>query len=65
MTELKPCPCCGAEAHIDREDIFCDCGLNIKIEPFYYEQPIALSMDERWRRARVDAVEAWNRRVKE
>lgn len=61
--ELKPCPFCGGEARIDREDVFCDCGARILIEPFYYEQPISMPEKDRLKSAKQEAIAAWNRRA--
>lgn len=63
MIKLRECPCCGSEAHIDRECIFCDCGICINFEPFYYEQSTDLPIKDRWAIARQEAIEAWNRRA--
>lgn len=29
--KLKPCPFCGEQPHLDRHDIFCDCGVKVDI----------------------------------
>jgi hypothetical protein len=34
MAELLPCPFCGEQPHLDRHDIFCDCGVKINIPLF-------------------------------
>jgi hypothetical protein len=50
MAELLPCPFCGGEAHLDKDDIFCYCGLIIEIPldcPTYEE-------------ARQKMIDTWN-----
>jgi hypothetical protein len=31
---LLPCPFCGEKPHLDRHDIFCDCGVKIEIPSY-------------------------------
>lgn len=62
--ELKPCPFCGGKAHIDREEIFCDCGAKMPM-PFYEYGLVAEDRFPTYDEARVEAIEAWNRRVGE
>ena len=59
---LKPCPLCGERPHLDREEIFCDCGLRLPFEPFYYEQPTELSIMTRMDNALEEAINRWNTR---
>ena len=61
MAELKPCPFCGGEAHLDREEIFCDCGATMPI-PLY-----VFGLGDRggfptFAEAKAEMIEAWNRR---
>lgn len=59
-TKLKPCPCCGEIPHLDRHDIFCDCGLKVDI-PQYSD-----SMDNNfptYEEAKQEMVDIWNTRV--
>ena len=56
--KLKNCPCCGGQAHLDREDIFCDCGIKIDIYPFLYGGE-AKDYEE----AKQIAIDTWNERV--
>lgn len=62
MDELKPCPFCGGTPMIDRGEIFCDCGVSIKFEQYYYEVPISKPATERWGIAKKCAIEVWNGR---
>lgn len=57
-TKLLPCPFCGGEATIDREDIFCDnCYLSMKIFSRVHNGD-AETYDE----ARTQAINDWNTR---
>ena len=59
MTKLKPCPLCGEQVCIDREDIFCDyCHLSCRIDDRIYNGEAAT-----YEEAREQAIETWNRRV--
>lgn len=56
---LKPCPLCGNEVLIDREDIFCDyCHLVLRFDDYIYTGK-AKDLEE----ARKMGIEAWNRRA--
>lgn len=56
--KLKPCPFCGGEAIIDREDIFCDaCHLSMKIDDRLYNGEA-----ESYEEAKEQAIKAWNTR---
>ena len=57
-TKLLPCPFCGGEAIIDREDIFCDnCYLSMRIDSRVHNGD-AETYDE----ARTQAINDWNTR---
>lgn len=57
--ELKPCPFCGGEAMLDREEIFCDyCYVSLKFENMVYNGK-AKTLKE----AKEMGIELWNRRV--
>jgi Lar family restriction alleviation protein len=63
MAELKPCPFCGGEAHLDREEIFCDiCGAKMPIELYVYGS-VACDRFPTYQEARAEMIESWNRRV--
>ena len=62
MAELKPCPFCGDKAHLDRHDIFCDCGVKIEI-PMYVCGNKSVGGFPTYKEARQEMIEAWNRRV--
>lgn len=56
--KLLPCPFCGGEAILDREDIFCDyCHLSMKIDDRLYNREA-----ENYEEARTQAIEDWNTR---
>lgn len=63
MAELKPCPFCGDDPHLDREEIFCGfCGARMPIELY----TCGLVADDRfptYQEARAEMIEAWNRRA--
>ena len=62
MTDLKHCPFCGAEAYLDREEIFCECGAKMIIPLYFVGQggwPSYRTYDE----AKSEMIEAWNRRA--
>lgn len=61
-TELKPCPFCGGEAMLDREEIFCDCGVKIVI-PLYVTGKESIGGIPKYEEARQEMIEAWNRRA--
>lgn len=56
--ELKPCPFCGGEAMLDREEIFCDyCYVSLKFENMIYNGE-AKTLKE----AKEKGIEIWNER---
>lgn len=62
--ELLPCPFCGEQPHIDKEEIFCDCGA--KIEFPLYQWGCSDKNREgfpTYEQAREVAIKRWNRRV--
>lgn len=61
-TNLKPCPFCGGEAHLDRHDIFCDCGVKIEI-PLYVSGLTSVGGFPTYEEAVQMMVEAWNDRA--
>ena len=64
MTNLKPCPFCGDVPHMDKHEIFCDCGA--KIEFPLYQWGCSDKICEgfpTYEQAKEMAVEAWNRRA--
>ena len=59
MDELLPCPFCGEEVIIDREDIFCDhCHLTCRIYDRIYN-----GETETYQEARQQAIDCWNTRT--
>ena len=58
MRELKKCPFCGRKVDMDRDEIFCACGVKIVIYDF-----VSMREAENYTEARARAVEAWNNRV--
>ena len=55
---LLPCPFCGGEAILDREDIFCDnCHLSMTIHT-----RVQNGEAETYEEARAQAIEQWNTR---
>ena len=60
---LKPCPFCGDDPHLDREEIFCGfCGAKMPIELY----TCGLVADDRfptYQEARAEMIKAWNRRA--
>lgn len=61
MYELKPCPFCGGEAYLDREDISCDCGVRIKIPLYVLNKGGHLGFPD-YEMAKMQMIQAWNRR---
>lgn len=66
MIELKPCPFCGEPPHMDRDEIFCDCGVKFPF-PLYewgcsIENPARFPTHEQ---AKKVAIERWNERCME
>lgn len=56
--KLKPCPFCGGEAILDREDIFCDCcHVSMRID-----DRICNREAENYTQAVEQTIEAWNTR---
>ena len=56
--KLLPCPFCGGEAILDKEDIFCDqCHLSMRIDDRLYNREA-----ENYEEARTQAIEDWNTR---
>ena len=64
MAELKPCPFCGERPHLDREEIFCDCGAKMPI-PLYVYGVGDCGGFPRYAEAKVEMIEAWNRRAED
>lgn len=62
MSELKPCPFCGGKAHLDREEIFCDCGAKMSF-PLYVWGAAACDGFPTYEQSKEMAIKAWNRRV--
>ena len=60
--ELIPCPFCGDKPHLDRHDIFCDCGAKIDI-PTYVTGKVSVGGFPTYEEARQEMIEAWNRRA--
>lgn len=60
--ELKPCPFCGDEAHLDRHDIFCDCGVKMAI-PMFVHGKESVGGFPTYEEARQEMIENWNRRA--
>lgn len=63
MIKLKPCPFCGDVPHLDRHEIFCDCGAKLQIDEFRY-QVMDNGLYPTYEEAKQMMVDAWNRRVK-
>lgn len=64
MAELKPCPFCGDKPHLDREEIFCDCGAKMPLPIYEY----GLGADggfPTYKEAKAEMIEAWNRRAED
>jgi hypothetical protein len=61
MVELLPCPFCGGEPHLDRHDIFCDCGAMMKIPAYVL---VAESADgyPTYEEAKQEMIDLWNTR---
>ena len=63
MTDkLKPCPFCGDEAHLDRHDIFCDCGVKMEIPVFVHGKESVGGLPT-YEEAKQEMIENWNRRA--
>ncbi len=60
--KLLPCPFCGGEAHLDRHDIFCDCGARIDI-PQYVHGKVSIAGFPTYEEAIQKMIDAWNRRA--
>jgi len=64
MDVLKSCPFCGQQPHMDKHEIFCDCG--VKIEFPLYQWGVSDKAREgfpTYEQAKECAIEAWNRRA--
>ena len=61
MPELKHCPFCGYIPHLDRHEIFCDCGVKLQIDDFRY-QVMDNELYPTYEEAKLMMVDAWNRR---
>lgn len=64
MDELKSCPFCGQPPHMDKHEIFCDCGA--KIEFPLYQWGVSDKAREgfpTYEQAKECAIEAWNSRA--
>ena len=63
MTELKPCPFCGCPPHMDKHEIFCDCGVKFEFPLHEWgcsnKNPAGFPTYEQ---AKEVAVERWNER---
>lgn len=64
LPPLKPCPFCGGKAYLDREEIFCDCGITVKIPPYVWGKGGHMGFPD-YETARMQMIQAWNRRVGE
>lgn len=62
MTNLKPCPFCGEIPHLDKHEIFCDCGAKMWLDAFRYEVKYD-GLFPTYIEARQMMIEAWNRRA--
>lgn len=62
MDKLKPCPFCGEQPHLDRHDIFCDCGVKIEI-PLYVSGRKTVGGYPTYEEARQDMIDSWNTRT--
>ena len=60
--KLKPCPFCGDEAHLDRHDIFCDCGVKMVI-PMFVHGKESVGGFPTYEEARQEMIKKWNRRA--
>lgn len=63
MANLKPCPFCGYPPHMDKHEIFCDCG--VKMEFPLQEWGCSDKNPEgfpTYEQAKEVAVERWNAR---
>ena len=58
-TKLKPCPFCGEQPHLDRHDIFCDCGVKVDIPAWDNGENDFPTYEE----ARQEMIDIWNTRV--
>ena len=62
MAELLHCPFCGEMPHLDRHDIFCDCGAMIKI-PLYVSGKESVGGFPTYEEAKQEMIETWNTRT--
>ena len=58
---LELCPFCGRSPHLDRHEIFCDCGAKMQIDTFLYE-PIEDGRFPTYDEAKTAMIDAWNER---
>ena len=62
MAELLPCPFCGEKPHLDRHDIFCDCGATIEI-PLFVTGKESVDGFPTYEEARQEMIDRWNTRT--
>ena len=58
ISELKSCPFCGEKPHLDRHEIFCDCGVKVDIPAWDNGENDFPSYEE----AVQEMVGIWNKR---
>ena len=62
MDKLKPCPFCGEQPHLDRHEIFCDCGVKIDI-PLFVHGKERVGSYPTYEEAIQQMIELWNTRA--